>query len=151
MRLKLRSHRLSALRRKLYDSFVEVTPVAGGRAGDAVTSLGTRLPAGFGPVAAFTPSGTTSVSASGYWPGLDVRAGGRLSGEEIEQIGTQVDAFFTEHPSPEDGALYGRSERARWRSGALVGVALLGSVVHQLMAEPTPGGCSPTGRSWRSS
>jgi hypothetical protein len=130
---KLRSHRLSALRRRLYDSFVDVRPVAGGRVGDAVVSLNTRSPTGFGHEASFTLEDYLGFRER-VLAGLDVRTDGQLSNEQTHQISEQVDVFFMEHLSAQDKALYERSEKKWERWFTVVVVALLGSVVYHLTA-----------------
>lgn len=130
----LRPHRLSALRRRLYDSFVDVRPVVGGGVGDAVVSLNTRLPTEFGPVASFTLEDYLGFRER-VLTGLDVRADGQLSREQTDQIDKQVTAFFKEHLSPEDKTLHERSEKKWERWCALVGVALLGSIVYYLITD----------------
>ncbi|MEQ4717850.1 hypothetical protein [Nonomuraea sp. B19D2] len=132
--LKLRSHRLLALRRKLYDSFIDVQPV-GGLFGDPVLFLNTRPPTDFGPVASFAPKDYLGFRER-VLAGLDVRTGGGLSKKEAEQIREQVDVFLKDHLPPEDIALSEQSERKWGGLTTLVCVALLGSVVYHWMAGP---------------
>ncbi|MEV0381718.1 hypothetical protein [Nonomuraea sp. NPDC050643] len=126
--LRLRPYRLSALRGKLYDSFVDVRFVVGGGAGDGAVSLNTRLPSGFGQDAPFTLEDYLDFRER-VLAGLDVRTDGRLSNVQTEKIGEQVDAFFNEHLSAREKALYELGQRKLGRLAAVVGVALLGSIV----------------------
>ncbi|WP_431921248.1 hypothetical protein [Nonomuraea jabiensis] len=129
--LKLRSHRLSALRRKLYDSFVDVQPMAGGGPWDAAVSLNTRLPTGFGQDAPFTLEDYLRFRER-VLAGLHVRTAGRLSHEQTQEIGKQVGAFFKEHLSPEDKTVYEQREGKWWRVSAVIGAALIGSILYYM-------------------